>query len=313
MDTRTQLGQPPSPDVDALLTIGELAAHTGLTPEVLRTWEARHGFPEPTRLPSGHRRYTGADVRSVRRVLGERDRGVRLEVAIAAARRCEDVEEAGSVYAVLSARHPTLASYTVTKRTLLALSWAIEDECAALANRAFLVGTFQRARFAGHSAGRWSELARTARSALMMADFDSHDDAGAPARVALPEDSPLLREWIVVCDGPRMAAVLVAWELPGQNETPDAERLYEAIWSVEGRVVRDAAEQAARLAARLGSAAAQQLRDDLEEAPPPVATSTPVATAVFNRMVAYADGTVLRARRDERRGASPGVEVHGHA
>lgn len=310
MDTGPQPEQPSAPDVDTLLTIGELASHTGLTPEVLRTWETRYGYPEPARLPSGHRRYTGADVRSVRRVLQERDRGVRLEVAIAAARRSEDVVEAGSVYAALCARHPTLASYTVTKRTLRALSWAIEDESAALANRAFLVGTFQRRRFAEQSAERWCELARTARSALVMADFDSHGDAGAPARVALPEDSPLLREWIVVCDGPRMAAVLVAWELPGQHETPDAERLYEAIWSVEGRVARDAAEQAARLAAGLGSVAAQRLREDLEEAPPPVVTSTRVATSVFNRMVAYADGTVLHARRAAGRGTPAS---YGHA
>src|SRR5689334_4024442 len=57
-----------SPTDETLLTIGELAEHTGLSTQLLRTWENRFGFPEPVRLTSGQRRYTGADVRLVRRV-----------------------------------------------------------------------------------------------------------------------------------------------------------------------------------------------------------------------------------------------------
>jgi DICT domain-containing protein len=292
--TAATQGQDLSPD--ALLTIGELAAHTGLTPEVLRTWEARHGFPEPTRLPSGHRRYTGADVLAVRRVVEERERGVRLEQAIGAARSAGHVEETGSVYAALTARHPGLTSYTLSKRTLLALSWAIEDESAAQANRAVLVGTFQRGRYFGQSQKRWEEMARTARAAVVMADFPAHDDRSAPARVALPADSPLLREWIVVCDGPGLTAVLVAWELPGQEDLPESDRLFEAVWTVDSRVVRDAAVVAAEAAAAVGSASGVALQRLLEDAPPPVSTNPRAATSVFNRMVAYTDGTVLRGR-----------------
>ena len=288
----------PASDVppDTLLTIGELAAHTGLSPEQLRTWETRHGFPEPIRLPSGHRRYTGDDVRTVRQVLAERDRGVRLEQAIATTRRADHVEDSGSVYASLCARHPGLATYTLTKRTLLALSWAIEDECLALANRAVLVATFQRRRFYGQSARRWSELARTARTAVVMADFERHDDTASPALVALPGDAPLLREWIVACDGPSLSAALVAWELPGQDDVPDGLRHFESVWSVEGRVVRDIVVLAAEVGVSVGSGAAQGLIDVLEDAPPPRSPSPQTATAVFNRMVAYTDGTVLRGR-----------------
>ena len=39
------------------LSIGELSSRTGVTPSTLRIWEERHGFPVPTRLESGHRRY----------------------------------------------------------------------------------------------------------------------------------------------------------------------------------------------------------------------------------------------------------------
>lgn len=286
-----------TPSDETLLTIGELADHTGLSTQLLRTWEARFGFPEPTRLPSGHRRYTGRDVRGVRRVLDERDRGLRLEQAIEVARRAEDVSSSGSVYAALSLRHPELTSYTVTKSTLVALSWAIEDEAVAQSARGVLVGTFQRGRYFGKSAERWREFARTARGSLAMADFPEHDDHATPALVALPPDSPLLREWIVVHDAPTFAAALVAWELPGQGDVADRDRQFEALWTVEGRIVRDVAVLCADAAAAEGSRAAEGLLQLLEESAAPPATSMRSATAIFNRMVAYTDGTALRTRR----------------
>ena len=51
-----------------LVSIGEVAEETGLTPEVLRVWERRYGFPVPVRLPSGHRRYRAEDLRRLRLV-----------------------------------------------------------------------------------------------------------------------------------------------------------------------------------------------------------------------------------------------------
>ena len=63
----------------------------------------------------------------------------------------------------------------------------------------------------------------------------------ARLQVAIPEDSPLLREWIVVVDAPSFAAALVAWERVGQDDVPDRERKFEALWTVDGRIVRDAA------------------------------------------------------------------------
>lgn len=285
------------PTDETLLTIGELADHAGLSPQLLRTWETRFGFPQPTRLPSGHRRYTGTDVRVVRRVLDERERGLRMERAIEVALRAENVNDSGSVFAALSRRHPHLASYTLTKRTLLALSWAIEDEGTARATRGVLIGTFQRGRYFGKSRARWEEFARTARNALAMADFPAHDDDARPALVALPQDSPLLREWILVHDAPGFAAALVAWELPGQAGVADADRHFEAIWTVDGRIAREAAMLCGETAAAFGSGAANALLRALEDSPSPSATSQATATAIFNRMVAYADGTVLRGRR----------------
>ncbi len=283
-----------TPRDETLLTIGELAEHTGLSTQLLRTWENRFGFPVPVRLSSGHRRYTGADVRLVRRVVEERGRGMRLELAIAAAQRAEQASETGSVYATMSSRHPELPSYTLRKGTLLALSWAIEDEAVAQASRGVLLGTFQQGRYFGQSQQRWEEFARTSRASLAMADFPAHDDVSRPAQVAIPGDSPLLREWIVVHDAPSMAVAMVAWERPGQAEVPDRDRLFEALWTVEGRIVRDCALILAEIAAGLGSEEGARALAALEESRTPPATSMRSANAIFNRMVAYADGTQPR-------------------
>lgn len=51
-----------------LLSIGEVAAEIGISVETIRMWERRYGRPVPVRLPSGHRRYSGDEVRWLRRV-----------------------------------------------------------------------------------------------------------------------------------------------------------------------------------------------------------------------------------------------------
>lgn len=51
-----------------LLTIGALAAATGMSIETIRTWERRYGFPRAVRKPSGHRVYPLETVARLRRV-----------------------------------------------------------------------------------------------------------------------------------------------------------------------------------------------------------------------------------------------------
>ena len=272
------------------LTISDLARRTGVSTAVLRTWETRHDFPRPTRLESGHRRYAEGDVARVEEVLRRRDAGVRLEVAIAEVRdRDEDAPAAPSVFATLRRTQPHLHPQALRKSTLLALSWAIEDECAARAQRPLLYGAFQHARFFGHSTSRWTELARTARETTVFADL-STDVPQAPGvrLVHLPEDAPLRREWVVVCDAADHPACLSAWELPGQEGVRDADRLFESIWTLEPAAVREAARTCAALTARLdpdGPAPA-------EPATVPAGASSPdlrSATTLFTRLMAYVD------------------------
>ena len=282
----------------AILAIGDLAERTGLSPATLRMWEQRHGFPVPARLSSGHRRYTDDDVRAVREVLGRRDAGVRLDVAIAQVLATPPPVEppTDSVYAELRRKHPHLAPSRLRKSTLVGLSWAIEDEFCARADRAHLFGAFQRTAHWVASRRRWAELARVARSAWVFADFDGTEpDDGGPVRVTLPTDSPMRREWTVVCDARELPVALTAWELPGQEDVPDLDRLFESFWTVEPRAVRDAARVCAQVALDAGAPGADAVLYDLADDPGPgAAVDLATVTTLFNRVVGYVDEVSAR-------------------
>jgi DNA-binding transcriptional MerR regulator len=175
------------------LTISDLASRTGLTPATLRAWETRYGFPLPTRRASGHRRYDERDVVLVKDVLRRRGAGVRLETAIAdaAGARAVLTSPTTSVFAELRRSHPHIAPQRLRKSTLLALTWAMEDEYCARAQQPTLFGAFQEARFFRQAEPRWRELARTARSAVAFADFTSRGPVGDP--VDGPVDGPVDR------------------------------------------------------------------------------------------------------------------------
>ncbi len=272
------------------LTIGDLAKKTGLTPAVLRMWETRYGFPVPHRLPSGHRRFTESHVDQIAQVLRRRGAGIRLDIAIAEAAATR-APGPPSVFAELRRNHPRLAPYRLKKSTLLALSWALEDEVCATAESPVLFASFQTAAYFQPSVARWEELARVARSTMVFADFDSAvtDGDATPIRVPLPKDSPLRREWTIICDSVENTACLSAWELPGQTTVPERHRLFESVWTVDPRAVRDAARVCARVAAENGIAAAAPLLYELATDPAARVSDPAGTTALFNRVVAYVD------------------------
>jgi MerR family transcriptional regulator, light-induced transcriptional regulator len=47
------------------------AALLGVSPNTLRSWERRYGFPRPERSPGGHRQYSIAEIESLRTTLSE--------------------------------------------------------------------------------------------------------------------------------------------------------------------------------------------------------------------------------------------------
>ena len=274
------------------LTISDLAERTGVPAATLRSWEARYGFPVPARLPGGHRRYSEPDVDSVREVLRHRETGLGIEAAV---RRVETGRaptiQSRSVFAELRRAHPTLTPQLLSKRSLVAISHAIEDECCARAEHPFLVGGFQRDSFLRESYARWVGLARTARTALVFADLAKPVDPrpGALIEVALPHGAPLNREWLVICDAPDLPACMAAVERPGQEQVPDARRRFETIWTVDPAVVRHASRVAAALADeyRPGWRTAEVTLGEDDQ--PGASADLRRASDLLNRMIGYLD------------------------
>jgi len=109
--------------------------------------------------------------------------------------------------------------------------------------------------------------------------------------VHLPAAAPLRREWFLVCDAPDYPACLAAWELPGQTGTRDRDRLFETVWTLEPRAVREAARGCARLAADLLAGSTSPVGGLVDDQPEPPAASPDLAhaTATFSRMLGYVD------------------------
>jgi DICT domain-containing protein len=219
---------------EASIGIGELARRTGLTPQLIRAWETRFGFPEPVRTSSGRRRYDPRDVDRIGRVLSLKESGSRLAQAVRRVQEEPADTRSLSVYGELRRAQPHLGSRLMGREVLLAVSHAIEDEALARAVRPLVFGAFQREEFYRRSSPRWQELARTAEQCVVFADFATSDTTGRPVTVALDPASPLLREWAVVVCSPDLSVVLTAWEVPDD----DPGRRFEVIFTLEPAAVR---------------------------------------------------------------------------
>lgn len=280
------------------LTIGELAGRTGLTPETLRMWETRHGFPHPRRLGSGHRRYDEHQVDLVNQVLRRKEAGVRLDRAIAGVVSGQR-PATGSVFAELRRAHPHLAARQLRKSTLLALTRAMEDESCALAQRPSLFGAFQHGRYYRRAEPRWDELGRTARRTVVFADFEPADDRvdepeadgddRGPILVHLPDSAPMRREWTVVCDAVDHPTALTAWELPGQIGVREGDRMFESLWTLEPAAVRNAARVLAQLAEQTRPDLTGRFADLDEPVTSVASEDLRFATGLFDRLLAYVD------------------------
>jgi DICT domain-containing protein len=271
------------------LSVGELARLTGVAAATLRSWEARHDFPKPARQSGGHRRYDERDSRLVAEVVRLRRAGLSVEAAIEAARRGE-TGSAGSFFAALQSGYPDLRPVVLSKRILSALTSAVEDECCARARRPVLFGAFQRAAFYRQSERRWQELARTAEHSVVFADFDAlRKPKGRPIESPLAEDAPARREWALICDAPGYSACVAGWELPGPSGTPDHERRFETVWTLDPGAVRSASHVGVSLLARSYPAVARDLSAGLPEVTASASADLGQATGLLARALSYAD------------------------
>ena len=287
-----------SPDADpAVLPISEVSRRSGIPVAGLRNWEQRYGLPRPQRSASGQRRYRESDCDLLAAVLAGRARGLSLPAAMAHAVSGADRSPRTSIFAELRRRHPGLRAHVMTKTVLLALTRAIEDECCARAQRPVLLGSFQRQRYYRAAEARWADLARSAWQTVVFADFErARHRLGPLAEVPVPESSPMRREWALICDAPDQPACVAGWEQPGQEHRPDRDRIFEALWSAEPRVVRDAARTGARLAAAALPKLATQLAPRLRDEAAPASADLRRASGLIERTLDYLAGAGRPAR-----------------
>jgi MerR family transcriptional regulator, light-induced transcriptional regulator len=266
------------------LRIGDLVGRTGVAEPTLRMWERRHGFPEPTRTPSGHRRYTEDDVDQILRVLAGRMAGLSLKAAIERARGGEAIGSL-SMFATLRRHAPDLRPCLLHKRAMIALSHAIEDESLARAERQTLFACFQRERFYRQAEPRWHQLAEGAVTAVF-ADFGRlANPPRGPVEIPIVTLPFLRREWAIVCYGPRSAISLVGREPPSSGASlPAPSRVFEAIWSVDPQTVYHLARACSTVASELVPDVGERAAEILALEPLAGAEEQlRLATAVINR------------------------------
>ncbi|HSD77289.1 MAG TPA: DICT sensory domain-containing protein [Solirubrobacteraceae bacterium] len=273
------------------LAIKDVAEATGIAAGTIRMWEQRYGFPEPERTASGYRVYRAADVEALRRVQAYRHRGLSIPAAIDRARETGGASDRPSIYAAVASSGHGARPQVLRKATLVALSRAIEHETLAHAAAPVLFAAFQEERFYRAVEQRYRRLARQADAVAVFADFAHvrHPGAG-PAELPIRPSDALGNEWAVVVDAPGYAACLLAWEQPGIAQpggAHDADRRFEAIWTLDPHATRRAALVAARLARRADPEYGRRLEELLADRPLAMEEPVPALTALTNRVIAY--------------------------
>ena len=274
------------------LAIKDVAERTGLAAGTIRMWEQRYGVPTPERTPGGYRMYSDGDVDLLRRALVLRERGLSVRAALARARAAGGPTDRPSIYGAIISGDAPIRPQVLRKRTLLAISRAIEDETLARAAGPVVFGAFQRERNYRAVQHRYERLAAVAEAAVVFADFAApRFAAGAPAELPIEPDGSLGNEWVVVVDAPGYAACLLAWERPRSPredaETADRDRLFETVWTLDPAVVRQAALVGCSLARLAAPELADRIERTLSDRPLAAEAPAPALTALTNRLVAY--------------------------
>lgn len=273
------------------LSIKHVADSTGIAAGTIRMWEQRFGFPEPARTSAGYRVYGEEDVDALRRVVAYRHRGLSVPAAIERARETGGPSERPSIFAAVAAADHGGRPQILKKSTLVAMSRAMEHEMLAQAVSPVLFGAFQQESFYREVEPRYKRMSQFSDAAVAFADFaEVRRPPGGPIEVPIAPEDKLGNEWAVIVDAPGYAACLLAWELPEATQPGDpgdARRRFEAIWTLDPRATRKAAEAAARLAGRADATLGRELEELLADRPLASDQPAPTLTSLTTRMVAY--------------------------
>jgi DICT domain-containing protein len=189
-----------------------------------------------------------------------------------------------SVFGALRHAMSDVAPAVLSKRGMLMLSRAMEDEIAGRADQAILIGAFQHERFWRASEARWRNLATTAEAAIVLASLRRRRHRDHLWEVRIDPTTPIAREWVVLCDSPAFSACLAGVQLPDADE-----RSFEVLWTTEPIVVRDVARVAAGIARTREPALDAIVRAPLQAPAVTRYDSVRTTTALTNRVVAYMD------------------------
>lgn len=273
------------------LAIKEVAERTGLAAGTIRMWEQRYGVPVPSRTESGYRLYTDGDVELLRRAVAFRERGLSVSAALERARGVGGPTDRPSIFAAIASGEAPVRPLVLRKRTLLAISRAIEDETLARAAAPVVFAAFQTERNYRAVQHRYERLAHNADAAVVFADFAApRAEEGMPAEVPIASDDALGNEWAVIVDAPGYAACLLAWERPRSPEElggPELERRFESLWTMDPAVVRRAALVGCSLTREACPELAAKLDRLLADRPLAMEAPAPGLTALTNRLVSY--------------------------
>ncbi|MEA2170193.1 MAG: MerR family transcriptional regulator, light-induced transcriptional regulator [Solirubrobacteraceae bacterium] len=271
------------------LPIRAVAEQTGVAAGTIRQWEQRYGFPEPKRTPAGYREYSDADVQALLRVVELRRTGLSVAAAVERVReRATPAPQAPSIFGAVP--HEGRAR-PYRKKTLIALSRAIEDQMLASASCPIIFGAFQRERFYRGVEHRYRRMAQSADMVAVFAEFPAIvDEPGAPIEVPIDTQSAIGHEWAVVVDAPGFAACLAAWEPPVADAPAlDIDRMFEAFWTLDPAIVRSATRAGAAIARETAPAVADRIEALLVDRSVGSEASTAALEALTGRMVAYMD------------------------
>jgi len=273
------------------LAIKDVAERTGLAPGTIRMWEQRYGVPEPQRTVSGYRIYTVEDVELLRRAVAFRSRGLSVPAALDRARTGTGPTDRPSIYGAIATADLPVRSQLLRKRTLIAISHAIEDETIARAAGPVVFGAFQHERNYRHEEHRYRRLAERADTAVVFADFPESRLDADPVEIPIAPEAALGNEWAVIVDAPGFAACLLAWERPRtpveERLLPELERRFESLWTMDPSVVRRAALVGASLMRDAAPDVAGRVERVLSDRPLAVEAPAPGLTALTNRLVGY--------------------------
>lgn len=281
-------------DAMTVLAIKDVAERTGIAAGTIRMWEQRYGFPDPDRTASGYRRYSEADVELLRRVVAYRERGLSVPAALERAQASSAPTDRPSIYAAVMSAGLPAAPQLLRKRTLTSISRAIEDETIARGAGPVVIAAFQREANYRVVEHRYRRLAEVADATVVFADFENiHEAPGEASEVPVAREDAIGNEWAVIVDAPGYAACLLAWEHPqsqAEAQGSDADRRFEAMWTMDPQVVRRAALVSSALAGRADPELGRRLDSHLRDRPLAVESPAPALTALTNRMINYLEG-----------------------